>query len=160
VHDDADFAAAWPVADSPVLRQPPEPEGKMFVDRPAAAALLDFACATYGLLLRCLVQCFGRAGVDAERSQRTLMAAAIELMHLLGEASTALARLPASSVEDGVYAGMTFTMLRAVEPLLPGQVERHILRERMAALKGSHCALSDRARQVMGRAANHLLNLT
>jgi hypothetical protein len=56
IHDDADFAAAWPVADSPVLRQPPEPEGKIFIDCPAAAALLDFACATYGLLLRCLVQ--------------------------------------------------------------------------------------------------------
>jgi Ferritin-like len=159
VHDDADFAAAWPVADSPVLRQPPEPEGKIFVDRPAAAALLDFACATYGLLLRCLVQCFGRAGDDAERSQRALMAAAIELMHILGEASTALARLPASSVEGGVHAGMTFTMLRGVEPLLPGRVERHILRERMAALNGSHCDLSDRARQAMVRAADHLSDL-
>jgi ferritin-like protein len=159
VHDDAAFAAAWPVADSPVLRQPPEPEGKIFVDRPAAAALLDFACATYGLLLRCLVQCFGRAGDDAERSQRALMAAAIELMHILGEASTALARLPASSVEGGVHAGMTFTMLRGVEPLLPGRVERHILRERMAALNGSHCDLSDRARQAMVRAADHLSDL-
>jgi hypothetical protein len=159
VHDDADFAAAWPVADSPVLRQPPEPEGKIFVDRPAAAALLDFACATYGLLLRCLVQCFGRAGDDAERSQRALMAAAIELMHILGEASTALARLPASSVEGGVHAGMTFTMLRGVEPLLSGRVERHILRERMAALNGSHCDLSDRARQAMVRAADHLSDL-
>jgi hypothetical protein len=159
VHDDAAFAAAWPVADSPVLRQPPEPEGKIFVDRPAAAALLDFACATYGLLLRCLVQCFGRAGDDAERSQRALMAAAIELMHILGEASTALARLPASSVEGGVHAGMTFTMLRGVEPLLPGRVERHILRERMAALNGSHCDLSDCARQAMVRAADHLSDL-
>jgi hypothetical protein len=159
VHDDAGFAAAWPVADSPVLRQPPDPEGKIFVDRPAAAALLDFACATYGLLLRCLVQCFGRAGDDAERSQRALMAAAIELMHILGEASTALARLPASSVEGGVHAGMTFTMLRGVEPLLPGRVERHILRERMAALNRSHCDLSDRARQAMVRAADHLSDL-
>jgi hypothetical protein len=159
VHDDAGFAAAWPVADSPVLRQPPDPEGKIFVDHPAAAALLDFACATYGLLLRCLVQCFGRAGDDAERSQRALMAAAIELMHILGEASTALARLPASSVEGGVHAGMTFTMLRGVEPLLPGRVERHILRERMAALNGSHCDLSDRARQAMVRAADHLSGL-
>ncbi|MGI4959523.1 MAG: ferritin-like domain-containing protein, partial [Janthinobacterium lividum] len=58
--DDPDFTPAWPVADSPVLRQPPEPEGKVFIDHPDAAALLDFACATYGLLLRCLVQCFGR----------------------------------------------------------------------------------------------------
>ena len=159
VHDDADFAAAWPVADSPVLRQPPEPEGKVFIDHPAAAALLDFTCATYGLLLRCLVQCFGRTGDDIEQSQKALMAAAIELMHILGEASTALARLPASSVEGGVHAGMTFTMLRGVEPLLPGVVERHILRERMTALKGSHCDLSDRARQAMVRAADHLSEL-
>lgn len=54
---------------------------------------------------------------------------------------------------------MTFTMLRGVEPLLPGRVERHILRERMAALKGSHCDLSDRARQAMAQAADHLSEL-
>ncbi|WP_375382999.1 ferritin-like domain-containing protein [uncultured Sphingomonas sp.] len=116
--DDPDFTPAWPAADSPVLRQPPEPEGEVFIDHPDAAALLDFACATYGLLLRCLVQCFGRNVGNAEKAQTVLMAAAIELVHVLGEASTALARLPASSKPDGNNAGMTFTMLRGVEPLL------------------------------------------
>ena len=68
-----DFAPAWPVADSPVLRQPPEPKGKVFVDHPVAAPLLDFACATYGLLLRCLVQCFGRDDHEVRTSQGALM---------------------------------------------------------------------------------------
>ena len=149
------FAPAWPVADSPVLRQPPEPEGKTFVDQPEAAMLLDLACAIYGLLLRCLVQCFGRAGDDPERSQIVLMSAAIELMHALGAAATALARLPASSAGDGANAGMTFTMLRGVEPL-PSQVERHVLLERAAALVGTRCELTERGRGALMMAADHL----
>ena len=156
--DDPDFAPAWPVADSPVLRLPPEPEGKVFIDYPDAAALLDFACATYGLLLRCLVQCFGRSGDDAGQSQTALMAAAIELMHVLGEASTALARLPASRERDANNAGMTFTMLRGVEPL-PSRVERRVLAERIGALAGTRCDLSDRARHAIARATDHLARL-
>ncbi|TRW14285.1 ferritin-like domain-containing protein [Glacieibacterium frigidum] len=152
--DDAGFAAAWSVADSPVLRQPPEPAGKTFVDHPDAAPLLDFACATYGLLLRCLVQCFGR-GAAAEKAQGALMSAAIELMHVLGEASTALARLPAAADGDHGNAGMTFTMLRGVEPI-PVRVERAILRERVAALSGTRCNLSARARTALEQAAGYL----
>jgi hypothetical protein len=156
--DEPGFAPAWPVADSPVLRQPPESEGKVFVDHPDAAALLDLACAAYGLLLRCLVQCFGRNEEDAERSQIALMSAAIELMHVLGETSTALAHLPASRSENGINAGMTFTMLRGVEPL-PLQVERRVLQERIVVLVGSGYDLSERARRGLTHAANHLAKL-
>ena len=109
---DPAFAPAWPVADSPVLRRPAEPEGRIYVDAPEAARLLDFACATYGLLLRCLVQSFGRTGVSALDEQKVLVSAAIGLMHVLGDASTRLARLPASSTLTSVNAGMSFTMLR------------------------------------------------
>jgi hypothetical protein len=155
---DPGFAPAWPVADSPVLRRPPEAEGKVFVDHPVAAPLLDFACATYGLLLRCLAQCFGRSGADAQTSQGALMAAAIELMHALGEASTALARLPATAEAPGTHAGMTFTMLRGVEPL-PVSVERCVLQERVAALAGTRCDLPDFARQAIARASEKLAAL-
>lgn len=156
--DEPGFAPAWPVADSPVLRQPPEPEGKVFVDHPAAATLLDLACASYGLLLRCLVQCFGRIEENPEQSQIALMAAAIELMHMLGETSTALARLPASRNIEGVNAGMTFTMLRGVEPL-PSQVERSVLQERVTALAGARYELSDRTRQALTRASDYFASL-
>ena len=128
------FTPAWPVADSPVLRRPAEPNGTVFVDHPEAAAMLDFACASYGLLLRCLVQCFGRSSPNCGAEQKTLMTAAIELMHVIGEASSRLARLPASESDPDVHAGMTFTMLRGVEPLLPGDAERRLLVERAADL--------------------------
>lgn len=157
MRNDAGFAAAWPVADSPVLRQPPEPEGKTFVDHPEAATLLDFACATYGLLLRCLAQCFGRSDERSGAAQAALMSAAIELMHVLGEASTALARLPASQ-DAAINAGMTFTLLRGVEPI-PVGVERAILSERVAALATTRCGLSGAARRALAQAATHLTAL-
>lgn len=131
---DPGFTPAWPAADSPVLRRPPDGSGSVFIDHPQAAELLDFACATYGLLLRCLVQCFGRSGPDSVAQQKTLMTAAIGLMHALGDASTRLARLPASCHGSAVHAGMSFTMLRGVEPLLPGDVEKRLLTERVALL--------------------------
>jgi hypothetical protein len=36
-----DFNPAWPVAESPVMRRPPEPEEKVFVNHPEAARTLD-----------------------------------------------------------------------------------------------------------------------
>ena len=132
--EDADFSPAWPVADSPVLRRPAEPNGTMFVDHPEAAGLLDFACASYGLLLRCLVQCFGRSGACRHDEQKALMSAAIDMMHVVGAASSLLARLPATTSDRDIHAGMTFTMLRGVEPLLFGEAERRLLVERAADL--------------------------
>ncbi|WP_043840414.1 ferritin-like domain-containing protein [Muricoccus aerilatus] len=128
------FAPAWPVADNPALRLPPNLEDKVFVDHPEAAVLLDFTCSIYGLLLRLLVQSFGRAGEEAATQQKTLISAAIELMHTLAGASDQLARLPASLSTPGVNAGMSFTMLRGVEPLLDGRVEEQLVRERMRDL--------------------------
>lgn len=156
---DTNFTPAWPVADSPVLRRPAEPGGAIYVDHPEAARLLDFACAAYGLLLRCLVQSFGRTGPTREADQKTLVSAAIDLMHVLGDASTRLARLPASTERDGVHAGMSFTMLRGVEPLLPGAGERVLLNERVTALTEVDVEISKPARQALGRAAATLSRL-
>jgi hypothetical protein len=128
------FAPAWPVADNPVLRRPPEPDDKVFIDNPKAAALLDFACAAYGLLLRLLVQSFGRGGSDPSAEQKTLTSAAIELMQVVARASESLARLPASPSAPGVNAGMSFTMLRGIEPLLDGRVEGQLIREQLQGL--------------------------
>lgn len=55
-------------------------------------------------------------------------------MHVLGDASTKLARQPAMLDCNDLHAGMTFTMLRGVEPLLTGVMERKLLVERAAEL--------------------------
>ena len=128
----------------------------MYVDAPEAARLLDFACATYGLLLRCLVQSFGRIGTTAHGEQKVLVSAAIGLMHVLGDASTRLARLPASSSLTDVNAGMSFTMLRGVEPLLPGPVERTLLIERVEALIEADVELGAAAERALKQAAGAL----
>jgi len=153
-----DFEPAWPVASNPVLRRPPEPEDKVFVDDPQAAELLDFACATYGLLLRLLVQSFGREGPEAAKQQSALIGGAIDLMHVLGSAARALARMPASPSAPGVHAGLSFTMLRGVEPLLEGS-EARFLSEQLGAL--AHAArhiepVTENARAMLVELANSL----
>lgn len=153
---DPEFAPAWPVADSPVLRRPAEPDGRVFIDHTEAARLLDFACAVYGLLLRCLVQSFGRVGAQAPAEKKALVSAAIDLMHALGDASTRLARLPASPELDGVYAGMSFTMLRGVEPLLPGAIERSLLNERVGELASTEVELGGGTKAALRRAVTTL----
>ncbi|HUQ11453.1 MAG TPA: ferritin-like protein [Steroidobacteraceae bacterium] len=129
------FAPAWPAATSPVMRRPPEPEDKVFVDSPKAARLLDFTNAVYSVLLRCLVQTFGREGANAAPEQGRYFEIAIELMHMLAAGASALVELPASARHSGVTAGMSFTMLRGVEPFLQGPAERVLLRERLTELR-------------------------
>lgn len=123
---------------TPCSRKRPEPDDKVHVDAPEAARLLDFACASYGLLLRVLGQSFGRTGSKIESDQQALMALAFDLMHVLGSAATKLAAMPASS-GDLPHAGMSFTMLRGVEPLL-GSVEGALIKEQLLALSASDIA--------------------
>jgi hypothetical protein len=156
--EDPGFIPAWPVADSPVLRSPPEDGDKVFVNHPEAVPTLDFACAVYGLLLRCLVQCFDRPEADG-KAQKRLMSAAIDLMHVLGETATVLARLPASREGGGVNAGMTFTMLRGVEPLLPGPVEKRLLLERVTELSTAADVKGSTIREGLNRARETLRGL-
>ena len=130
----AGFTPAWPVADNPVMRRPPNPEDRVYIDREETARVLDFACASYGLLLRVLMQCFGRRGDDVQASQERLVDAAFVLMRALGSTGGILARLPASSGGEVTNAGMSFTMLRGVEPLISAPAERRLLNEQFTRL--------------------------
>lgn len=128
------FEPAWPAAESPVMRRPPDPEGKVFVDEPSAARLLDLTNAVYGTLLRCLVQSFGGTGAAAKPKAERFLSAAIELMHVLSSLAVLLARTPASPSHPGVNAGMTFTMLRSIEPFYVGDSEQRLPAERLREL--------------------------
>jgi hypothetical protein len=134
VAEDLRFTPAWPVADNPVLRSPPEPEDKTYIDHPEAARLLDFTCAAYVLLLRILAQCFGDQSGGREHQGR-LFDTAIRLMHVFGAAGAALAELPASDATPERHAGLSFTMLRGVEPLLAREAGDRLLREQLERLK-------------------------
>ncbi|HEX4884735.1 MAG TPA: ferritin-like protein [Casimicrobiaceae bacterium] len=130
------FRPAFPVATNPVMRRPLVDRDRVFIDDPAATRVLDFGNATYALALRLLVQAFGRRGPEGAMRRDRHLDAAIGLMHVLGRCGRALARLPASPDHPGVHAGMSFTMLRAIEPLFGGKAEDAILDERFSELFG------------------------
>lgn len=131
------FRPAHPVATNPVMRRPLVDTDRVFVDDPAAARVLDFGNAVYALLLRLLVQSFGRRGAEGAALRDRHLGAAIGLMHVLGRAGRALARLPASDAHAGVNAGLSFTMLRAVDPLFGGAAEDAVMAERFDELFGA-----------------------
>ncbi|CAG9166175.1 ferritin-like protein [Cupriavidus respiraculi] len=139
------FEPAWPAAENPVMRKPPEPEGKVYVDDPQAARVMDFGNACYAMLLQCLVQAFGHTGTkpgEPENAQSRTLSAAIDLMHVLGRTASALARLPASAAHPGINAGLSFTMLRGVEPFFRGLPEAVLMAERMQELSDGASAVA------------------
>ncbi len=58
------FSPAFPVATNPVLRRPPRPEGRVWIEDPAATAAVDLANASYCLMLRLLGYAYGLRGAE------------------------------------------------------------------------------------------------
>lgn len=137
VADRADFEPAWPVATNPVMRKT-HLSPRVHVDSPRAAEILDLANALYNLLLRVLTQSYGR-GAPVDRGP-TL---ALDLMAAFALTGEYLATLPARDDEPGVHAGVSFTILRATEPLTEGRGERRLLDERLEQLRRRTAALCE-----------------
>lgn len=127
---DPNFDPAFPVAENPVLRRPLDPHGRVHVDLPEAAHVLDMANALYGHMLRCVVQAYGR-GPDGVAEKRVFANMAIDVMFAVDALASHLVTLPASHAHPGVNAGMTFTMLRDVAKIPHGGSERRFMAERL-----------------------------
>ncbi len=110
---DPDFDPAWPAAHNPVLRSPPDPEGRLHVTGAEARQLLDVANSAYGLMLRCLMGSFGQPDAS-EADQGVLYGAAIDLMHAVAPLAERLARTAARVDAATPTAGMTFTLPRSI----------------------------------------------
>jgi CDGSH-type Zn-finger protein/uncharacterized Fe-S cluster protein YjdI len=125
------FEPSRPLAPNPVMRTPPVPEGKTYIDAPEAAAALDLANALYGAMLRSLVQGFAEPKRELKRA---FLDVAIEGMFLIGPVAEHLSTLPASPRAPGLNAGMTFAMLRDVAALPDGAAAARVIGERLAEL--------------------------
>lgn len=125
--EDPAFTPSWPVATNPVMRRPPEPAGKIYIDAPEAAAVNDAGNAVYTLMLCCLNQAYGRPADSAPTDKLALIDTAISMMGIISTLGTALAQLPASTTHPGINAGLTFEAPRALRPLLNGPSEWRIL---------------------------------
>jgi len=106
------FSPAHPAAKNPVMRKPPEPRGKVHVDDPRSARVLDLGNAVYAFALRCLGRAFGQAE-DPAPSRARLVEASLTAMRELAPIMQRLAAMPAGAASPGTTAGLTFTMQRS-----------------------------------------------
>ena len=126
------FVPAYPAATNPVLRRPPRPEGRVWLENPEAIAVVDLANACYGLMLRLLAYAYVLPGPSAEKSLTVDLA--ICLMRAVVPLAERAARLPAGPSNPGCHAGMSFTALRDNAALPPGRAARQFFVERFGQL--------------------------
>ena len=126
------FVPAYPAATNPVLRRPPRPEGRVWLETPEAIRIVDLANASYGLMLRLLAYAYALPGPSPEKSLSIDLA--ICLMRAVVPLAERAARLPAGPSNPACHAGMSFTTLRDTAAFAPGRAARRFFVERFAQL--------------------------
>jgi len=135
------FTPAFPAATNPVLREPPRPEGRVWIEDAAATAVVDLANSAYGLMVRLLAYAYAIRGPQAEKSLAVDLA--VGLMRAITPLAEKAARLPAGPSNPGCNAGMSFTALRDAAPLAPGRAARRLFLERLACFTKAADELAD-----------------
>ncbi len=133
------FVPAHPAAVNPVLRRPPRPEGRVWLEDATAFATVDLANAAYALMLRLLAYAYVLPGPGAEKS--LVVDLAIGLMGALAPLAERAARLPAGPSNPHCNAGVTFITLRDSAPFPPGPAARRGFLERFGQLAEVAAAL-------------------
>ena len=134
------FHPAHPAATNPVLRKPPAPEGKVWLEDQDAIATVDLANSCYQLMLRLLGYAYVIKRPHPEKG--VALDLGISLMHactLLGERA---ARLPAGPSNPHCNAGMSFTALRDSAPFAQGPAARRFFVERLEEFTAAGEALA------------------
>jgi hypothetical protein len=126
------FEPAHPAAVNPVLRRPPGLAGRVWIDDPETASVVDLANAVYQTLVRLLGHSYSLKSPDPEKafSVRT----GVGLMRALTFLAESAARRPAGPTHPDSNGGMSFVALREAAPLPPGQSTRRLLAERLKEL--------------------------
>lgn len=133
------FSPAFPAATNPVLRRPPRPEGRVWLENPEAIAVVDLANAAYGLMLRLLAYAYVIPGPGAEKTLASDLA--IGVMQAVVPLAERAARLPAGPSNPHCHAGMSFTALRDAAAFPPGRGARQFFVERFEQLAEAAAAL-------------------
>jgi CDGSH-type Zn-finger protein/uncharacterized Fe-S cluster protein YjdI len=148
------FAPAFAAATNPVLRRPPRPEGRVWLETPAAVATVDLANACYGLMLRLLAYAYALRSPSAEKA--LIVDLAIGLMRAVMPLAERAARLPAGPSNPQCNAGMSFTTLRDTAALPAGPAARRLFLERFGQLAAAATLLATDG-EPRARAAAELL---
>ena len=150
------FQAAFPAAVNPVLRRPPRPEGRVWIENEDAAQCVDLANAAYGLMVRLLAYSYSvPRPAPAKAVALDLGIGLMAAMTLLAERA---ARLPAGPSNPECHAGVTFVVLRDSAPFPAGAAAHRFFIERLDELaKGAATVTTEEVRT--SRAARLLSDL-
>ncbi|MBL8330901.1 MAG: (4Fe-4S)-binding protein [Rubrivivax sp.] len=136
--DDPAFEPAWPAATNPVMNPPiKDSVDRVHVDHPANARWLDIGNALYTTSLRCLLQGLGET---ERRAKATWLGVSFAVMRMLVPVGEGLAARPAHADASQPHAGLTFTPLRTLVALPPGQAASVVV-ERLGQLRARAMAL-------------------
>lgn len=151
------FSPSHPAATNPVLRRPPRPEGRVWIEADAAIAAVDLANACYGLMLRLLAYAYAYAVPAPHEDKALAVDLSIALMKAVTPLAERAARLPAGPASPDCNAGMSFTTLRDAAAFSPGLAARRFFVERFAEFSASAAALAARDGDVRSLRAARLL---
>jgi CDGSH-type Zn-finger protein/uncharacterized Fe-S cluster protein YjdI len=152
------FKPAFPAATNPVLRRPPRPEGRVWIEDAEASADVDLANAAYSLMLRLFAYAYLCRAPGEEKS--LVLRLAIGMMHVIVPLAERAARLPAGPSNPECHAGMSFTALRDASALPPGRAARVFFSERLQQLTDVAVALAKGGDRRTRNAADHLVALS
>lgn len=123
------FSPSYPAAHNPVLRRPPNPEGRVWLEDEEAAEIVDIANAAYQTMLRLIAYAYVVPGPSSEKS--LAVDSGIELMRAMTWLGESAARRPAGPSNPGCNAGVSFTALRDSGTLPRGASARRFFAERL-----------------------------
>ncbi|HEV8333547.1 MAG TPA: ferritin-like domain-containing protein [Steroidobacteraceae bacterium] len=152
------FRPAFAAATNPVLRRPPRPEGRVWIEDAEASAVVDLANAAYSLMSRLFAYAYLCRAPGEEKS--LVLRLAIGMMHVIVPLAERAARLPAGPSNPECNAGMSFTALRDASPLPPGRAARVFFIERLQQLTDVAVALAKGGDRRTRDAAEHLVALS
>ncbi|MGH8327273.1 MAG: ferritin-like domain-containing protein, partial [Steroidobacteraceae bacterium] len=135
------FQPAFPAAVNPVLRRPPPPEGRVWIENENAAQCVDVANAAYGLMIRIIAYSYGvPRPAPAKAAAVDLGISLMKAMTLLAERA---ARLPAGPSNPECHAGLTFVALRDAASFPPGVAANRFFSERLTELAQGAATLDE-----------------
>lgn len=155
--EDPDFAPAFPTAVNPVLRRPPRPQGRVWIEDPRAVATCDLASSVYGLMLRLLAYSYAVPASDPDKA--LALDLSVGLMHALVPLAERAARLPAGDSNPHCNAGISFTALRNASAPLPGASAHRFFVERLTQLAQAAAQLGEPSDRRSHAAATILASL-
>jgi CDGSH-type Zn-finger protein/uncharacterized Fe-S cluster protein YjdI len=126
------FSPAFPAAHNPVLRRPPRPQGRVWLEDETAANTVDLANSAYALMLRLLGYSYLVPRPEAEKA--LVIELGMGLMRAVTPLGERAARLPAGPSNPDCHAGMSFTTLRDAAAFPPSAGARHAFVERFSEL--------------------------